>query len=70
MVKVKRVDGLPPDFDDLPRDMQVQIEEDVYRRQLKWSHGYCPGDPCLTSMSKDGMPISGQFGKKVERDDL
>jgi hypothetical protein len=68
MVKVKRGSGLPPNFDDLPRDMQIACEEEVYRRQLKYSHGFCPGSPCLKSMSADGVPISGSFGKRVKTD--
>jgi hypothetical protein len=46
--------------------MKWQIEEDVYRRQLKWSHGYSPGDPRLTSLGRDGIPASSSFGKKVD----
>jgi hypothetical protein len=68
MKQIKRNDGLPPNFDMLPRDLQIKIEEDVYRRQLKWNHGFCPGDPSLTSMSASGVPVSGSFGKKVQLD--
>jgi hypothetical protein len=66
MVKVKRSDGLPPNFDELPPEVQRVIEEQQYRRQMKQAHGYCPGDPRLTSMDDDAIPISGQFGKRVE----
>lgn len=65
-MKVKQSSGLPANFDDLPRDLQIQIEEDVYRRQLRWAHGHRPGDPCLKSMGADGIPLSSTFGKKVD----
>lgn len=66
VMKVKRSEGLPPNFDDLPAELQQEIEEQMYRRQLKWSHGYRPGDPCLRSMSGDGVPVSGSFGRCVD----
>jgi hypothetical protein len=69
MVKVKKKSSLPPNFDDLPVYLKIQIEEDVYRRQMSWTHGHCPGDPRLSSMGADGIPISGSFGKKVEQKD-
>jgi len=68
MMQKKSNDGLPPNFDLLPLDQRIVVEEMIYRRQLKWLHGYCPGDPCLTSMRRDGVPLSGQFGKRVEQD--
>jgi len=66
MTKVKSFNGLPPNFDSLPLGMKRLLEEAQYRRQLKVSFGYCPGDPRLTSMREDGLPLSGQFGKRVE----
>jgi hypothetical protein len=66
MVRVRRSECLPPNFDELPAAMQHIIEEEQYRRQRKWSHGYCPSDPRLTSMSANGLPASGDFGKRVE----
>jgi len=66
MVRVKRSDGLPPNFDDLPEKMKRVLEEQQYRRQMKWGHAYCPGDPRLTSMSKSGLPVSGLFGDRVD----
>jgi len=68
MKQVKRSEGLPPNFDELPAAMQRIIEEEQYRRQRKWSHGYCPGDPCLTSMSASGVPLSVSFGARVDKD--
>jgi len=66
MVQKKRSDGFPPNFDQLPVELQQKIEEDLYRRQLKWTHGFCPGDPCLRSMDRDGVPRSGSFGRRVD----
>jgi hypothetical protein len=68
MVKIKRSDGLPANFDELPDDMKRIIEEGVYKRQLRWSHGYSPGDPALTSMGASGIPRSASFGKKVDEE--
>lgn len=65
-MKVKSFNGLPPNFDVLPRSLQLVVEEGLYRRRLKASWGFCPGDPRLTSMSADGLPLSGQFGKAVK----
>ncbi len=65
MVRVKRNDGLPPNFDELPPEMQRTIEEDQYRRQLSWNHGFSAGRSCLTSMNAEGLPVSGQFGKRI-----
>ena len=66
MVKVKRNDGLPPNFDQLPRVLQAILEEEQYKRQTKLSHGYCPGDPRLTSISANGKEAVRSFGKAVE----
>jgi hypothetical protein len=66
MVLKKRSDGLPPNFDVLPDDLKREIEEQQYKRQLKWSHGYRPGDPRLRSLSAEGVPVSGSFGKRVD----
>jgi len=66
MAQKKRNDGLPLNFDSLPLDQKIATEEVFYKRQLKWLHGFCPGDPCLTSMRRDGVPLSGQFGKRVD----
>jgi len=66
MTKAKSFNGLPPNFDSLPWGIQRLLEEAQYRRQLKASFGYCPGDPRLCSMGEDGLPLSGQFGKRVE----
>jgi len=43
---------IPPNFDNLPYDLKRKTEEAVYRIQLKTSHGFKPGDPCLTSSDK------------------
>jgi hypothetical protein len=70
-MKQKRSDSpLPPNYADLPDEVKVECEEDVYRHQLKWRHACCPGDPRLTSMDRDGVPRSGQFGKRVKTDNV
>ena len=66
MVKKKSFNGLPPNFDSLPLGMKRLLEEAQYRRQLKVSMCYLPGDPRLSSMGEDGLPLSGQFGKRVK----
>ena len=66
-MKAKRKSsGLPPNFVELPVELQREIEEEVYRRQLKYSHGFRPGSPCLRSMDRDGVPRSGSFGRRVD----
>ena len=62
----KRGNSYPPNFEELPVEMQREIEEEVYRRQLKYSHGFRPGSPCLRSMDRDGVPRSGSFGRRVD----
>ena len=62
----RKSSGLPPNFEELPVEMQREIEEEVYRRQLKYSHGFRPGSPCLRSMDRDGVPRSGSFGRRVD----
>ena len=66
MVKVKQKGNLPANFDELPPEMQRIIEEDIYRRQLSYSHACHPGDPRLTSMDAEGIPLSGNFGKRIK----
>ena len=62
----KRSDGLPPNFDDLPAAMQRIIEEELYQKQLRWSHGCCPGDRRLKTMSADGEVLPIGFGAAVD----
>jgi len=64
----KRGNPYPPNFEELPVEMQQKIEEEVYRSQMKWTWGFMPGDPRLSSMGSEGVPRSGVFGKKVERE--
>jgi hypothetical protein len=66
MVKAKSFNGLPPNFDELPVELQRLLEEQAYRRQLACKWGYVPGDPRLTSMDAEGLPLSGQFGARVK----
>jgi hypothetical protein len=61
--------GLPPNFDSLPRELQVIIEEKWYEQQLRMSHACFPGDPRLTSMDPSGVEVPVGFGKRVQRDD-
>ena len=68
MKEKRKSDGLPPNFEELPVEMQREIEEDLYRHQRVWSWGFQPGDPRLSSMGSEGVPRSGVFGKKVERE--
>ena len=65
----KRSSGvLPPNFDSLPRELQVIIEEKCYEKQLRMSHACLPGDPRLTSMDPSGVVVPVGFGKKVDDD--
>ena len=66
----RKSDGLPPNFDELPVELQRVIEERVYRRQLRWTHGYRPGSPCLRSIDREGVPLSGSFGRRVDESDV
>ena len=66
----RKSSSLPPNFEELPVDLQREIEEQVYRRQLKWTHGYRPGSPCLRSMDSEGVPLSGSFGRRVDESDV
>ena len=66
----RKSSSLPPNFEELPVELQREIEEEVYRRQLKYSHGFRPGDPCLRSMDRDGVPRSGSFGRRVDESKL
>ena len=66
----QKSDGLPPNFDELPVELQRVIEERVYRRQLRWTHGYRPGSPCLQSIDREGVPLSGSFGRRVDESDV
>lgn len=60
---------LPPNFGDLSDEMRVTVEEEMYRCQLKFTHGYCPGDSRLTSISANGKEAVRSFGKAVEGND-
>jgi hypothetical protein len=66
MKQIKRSSGLPPNFGNLPDKMKRIIEEEVYQNQLRFSHGYCPGDSRLRTMGADGEALSGFFGDKVK----
>jgi hypothetical protein len=67
MVKVKKNDGLPPNFDKLPKEMQVIIEEDLYRREHKKMFCYLPGDPRLKSIGPNGVPVDELFVEGEEK---
>lgn len=67
-MSLRKSSSLPPNFDALSPEEQRMVEEELYKHQLKWTHGYRPGDPCLTSLSSDGVPLSGSFGAAVEQE--
>lgn len=42
----------PPNFYDLPEELQVLASEEVYRWRVKVSHGLGPDSPLLKSREK------------------
>jgi len=50
-VSSRKID-FPPNFDDLPEDMQVLVSEECYMWRLKVSHGLGPDSPLLKSREK------------------
>ena len=42
----------PPNFADLPKEVQDSFEEHVYKRQMAGTWGYGPDDPRLKSRNK------------------
>jgi hypothetical protein len=44
---------LPPNFNDLPIEMQRLVEEDLCRKMLMWNHGYGGDDSKLDSFARD-----------------
>jgi hypothetical protein len=61
--------SLPRNFDDFDHDFKLKVEEDHYRRRLKWKWGFKPGDERLRSLG--GKVSEGEvvFGEKVDVDD-
>ena len=41
---VKNVTVLVPNFYDLSHEDQIKIEEQLYKRQIRWSHGWMKGE--------------------------
>ena len=67
MGKKKRSDGLPSNFDKLPKEMQVILEEEAYRREYRRRNSYLPGDPRLKSIGTDGIPVEELFVEGDEK---
>ena len=48
----------PPNFDSLSVEDRVLVDENVYRLQFKWTHGYSSNSSLLKSKDK----IKEEFG--------